>query len=666
MPKVSVKKASFNGGELSHRLEEQDDFVKHQSGCRQLLNFTVRADGNAAYRPGLRMVAKVKHTDKKARLIGYWFNQSATQSYMLEVGHNYIRFFVGGFHTGAAPIYDGENVYEIATPYDETDVFLIQFVQSGDVMHLVCAGHPPRTLTRNGHTDWVLDIAETTGGPYRRANAASAKTLTPSAVSGSGITITAQGHSPFTSACVGRLVQITNGAGPTTGEARITGYTDAQTVTADVLTDFGATSATSDWRMGQFPAAICFCQDRLVLAGGDDPNRAHMSKSADHLNFTQGDVDDDAIEFQILGDEIQDIRSVIASRKSLMVITDAGEWEVSSGLSSDSTITPNSVKVEQHENTGGYAMSVKRAGGAFLYVDRTAKKLMGVRYSFEKDGFVTDEHSLPSNHITAGGIVDTAWQHAPDRILWCVRGDGGLLGFTFAPEHKVWGWHRHDTDGKFESVETLPAKTQDETWVLTNRTIGGADERFIEIMAPPFDHETELEDAICLDCGLTYDGAPTTDFYIPHLAGKTVLILADGAVEQPQTVAPDGLVRIPEPASRVHIGLGYLGVLEPLIPDAGSREGSSTGKRRRIISATPDIWHGFSARIGPSEDRTDPFIFSYMPKKMDQKPELFTGEKKVNMAGGWTIDPRIVFIKEMDPTPLELRAIGLRMKVSDG
>jgi len=658
MPKVSLKKASFNGGEISPRLEERDNLAKHDSGCRQLLNFTVRAGGNAAFRPGLRLAASAKFADRKARLLGYWFN--AGQAYMLEAGHNYIRFFTNG-----APIMSGGAPYEIATSYDEADVFAIQYVRSADVMYLVCPGHPIKTLTRNGHTDWVLENAPLTGGPYQRANIATARTLAPSALTGTGIAIAAVGFTPFTSKDVGRMVSITHAA--TTGEATITAVTDAITVTADVKTDFSSTAASSAWRLGQYPATICFCQDRLAVGGGDDPNRIFMSKTSNHTDFTLGNVDDDAIEVQILADDVHDVRWLQSSRTALMCGTDAGEWKISSGVSSDTTITPNAFKVEQHDNVGSDTQSAKRVGGSFLFVDRTKRKLLGLRYALESDGYVTEEHSLMANHITASGIVDAAWQQAPDRMLWCCRGDGALLGFTFAPEHKVEGWHRHETAGQFESVETIPGANADETWFVTCRTVGGQVRRFVEIMVSPFDHETAWEDAFCIDCGISYDGAPKTHFTgLDHLAGEEVHIFADGSTLQPQTVGGDGSITLPAPASKVHAGLGYRGVLEPTIPDAGSREGSSVGKRKRVISVSPDVRYGMGARIGPDEARADPFIFPYMPATLDTRPAPFTGEKTLSIAGGWTTDPRVVLVKKNDPTPLELRALGIRMKVNDG
>jgi hypothetical protein len=57
-----------------------------------------------------------------------------------------------------------------------------------------------------------------------------------------------------------------------------------------------------------------------------------------------------------------------------------------------------------------------------------------------------------------------------------VRSDGTLLGLTYLPEHDVWGWHRHDTDGTYEDVCVIPEGSIDAVYVVVKRTINGVDE----------------------------------------------------------------------------------------------------------------------------------------------------------------------------------------------
>ena len=57
--------------------------------------------------------------------------------------------------------------------------------------------------------------------------------------------------------------------------------------------------------------------------------------------------------------------------------------------------------------------------------------------------------TLLAEHVTEGGITEMAYQQEPDSVLWCVRSDGYLLGFTYARSEEVVGWHRHKLGGVF-------------------------------------------------------------------------------------------------------------------------------------------------------------------------------------------------------------------------
>lgn len=90
-----------------------------------------------------------------------------------------------------------------------------------------------------------LDSAGTFDGSTRVVDASAS--LSVSAVTGTGITLTA-GASVFVSGDVGAEVKIKSSDGSKYGAARITAYTSGTIVTADVVTDFSATSFTSsEW-----------------------------------------------------------------------------------------------------------------------------------------------------------------------------------------------------------------------------------------------------------------------------------------------------------------------------------------------------------------------------------------------------------------------------------
>ena len=91
MARVAVQLTNFTGGELSPRLDGRNDLNKYSSGCKTLENMIVYPHGSAARRSGTQFVAEVKDSAAKTRLIPFEF--STTQTYMLEFGNQYIRFY---------------------------------------------------------------------------------------------------------------------------------------------------------------------------------------------------------------------------------------------------------------------------------------------------------------------------------------------------------------------------------------------------------------------------------------------------------------------------------------------------------------------------------------------------------------------------------------------
>ena len=127
---------------------------------------------------------KKKNSTKKTRLISFEF--STVQTYILEFGDQYIRFYKDN-----GVILDGGSPYEISSPYLEAELFDIKFAQSADTMYICHPNHNPRKLTRTGHTNWLLTNEVIINGPFMDHNIETT-TLTPShKIVGATSTVTA-------------------------------------------------------------------------------------------------------------------------------------------------------------------------------------------------------------------------------------------------------------------------------------------------------------------------------------------------------------------------------------------------------------------------------------------------------------------------------------------
>ena len=91
MARVHPIQTNFTAGELTPKLAGQVDFKKYNNGVEILENMTVFPQGGASRRYGSRFVCEVKNSANATRLIPFEFN--ITQSYCLEFGDQYIRFF---------------------------------------------------------------------------------------------------------------------------------------------------------------------------------------------------------------------------------------------------------------------------------------------------------------------------------------------------------------------------------------------------------------------------------------------------------------------------------------------------------------------------------------------------------------------------------------------
>jgi len=56
-------------------------------------------------------------------------------------------------------------LFEVATPYPEADLFDLRFAQSADTMFIVHPSHDIRTLTRSDHNNWTFATFSITGSP---------------------------------------------------------------------------------------------------------------------------------------------------------------------------------------------------------------------------------------------------------------------------------------------------------------------------------------------------------------------------------------------------------------------------------------------------------------------------------------------------------------------
>lgn len=774
MPNVRTLQRSFAGGEMSPEMFGRIDDVKYQTGAATMRNFTATPQGPAENRAGFAFVREVKNSTKRTRLIP--FTYSTTQTMVIELSPGFIRF-----HTQGGTLLSGGVPYEIANPYAEADLFDIHYVQSADVMTLVHPNYAPRELRRLGATNWTLTTINF-GSPIAAPTGVTATRYIPASSSTNADTYETMSYvvTAITSDEIGESVSssvasVTNniyvtGATNTiswtavSGASRyrvykllggLYGYIGSTTGTSivdnNIAPDLSVTPPIYDNEFvssGNYPGAVSYFEQRRCFAGTtNEPQKIWMTKSGTESNLSYGLPirDDDRIEFRVAAREANTIRHIVPLTQ-LLLLTGSAEWRVSS-LNSDE-ITPTTISVRPQSYIGASNVQPVIINNALVYCGARGGHVRELGYNWQASGFITNDLSIRSAHLFDNyEISDMAFAKAPLQMVWFVSTSGMLLGLTYTPEQQVGAWHKHDTDGVFESCTVVAEGNEDRLYVVVKRTINGQTKRYVERMASR--HFDSIEGAFFVDSGATYNGtntsattvtvsggttwgpsdvltitASTAIFTFPGtsdvndaivltdsagnkyrltirsttsttvatarvdvtlpvalrntatalysfarntisglswLEGKTVSILADGAV-QPRKVVTSGSITIDRASSIIHIGLPYQSDLQSLPLAMGIDNGMGQGRYKNVNKAWLRVFQSSGIFIGPNAENlveakqrtTEPY---------GSPPALKTEEIQIMLTPSW-LDSGQVFVRQSDPLPLSI--VGMTLEVAVG
>jgi hypothetical protein len=520
---TSKTQRSFAAGEIAPALYGRSDLVAFGTGLAGCRNFFVLRHGGVANRSGSKYLATVKDSSSRTYLAKFVFNTA--QTYVIEVGHLYFRFFAQGAIIGAP--------YELATPYVAADLSTLRFVQSGNVVTITHENYQPRELRRVTDTNWTLTTI----------------TTAPSIAAPTGLGVVAGGGSAYTyqykvtavqadtyeeslpAAAVSAIGDHPSVARPNVlswaavvGAVEYNVYGDrgdgngfgfigvtANTSFSDVgyLPDLSYTPPTARslfTTATNYPRVAGYYQQRELFASTvTDPEKIWASTVGAFKNFTISSPiqDDDAVTWVNAGLQVNEIRHLIEMDR-LFVFTSGAVWFPRGD--DTGTLTPTAIWPKKLSPYGAATVPPVIAGTAILYVQDRAQR---VRALDTGDGANEDVSLFVPHFFERYTLERMDYAENPYSILWGVRSDGTLLSLTFMPEHHVLGWGRHDTDGVYEDVCVVPEGNEDAVYVIVKRIIGGATKRYVERFASR--RFTNIKtDALFLDCFLTYDGRNTS------------------------------------------------------------------------------------------------------------------------------------------------------------
>ena len=214
--------ASFNAGELSPYLESRTTLDKYRSGCKTLENYLITPYGPANRRSGTEYLGAAKSSSTRCRLFG--LNLSDSNRIVMELGVGYMRFWKNGAlmthpvsatwngvsyttssvleaigityaSTSTSPVYAASSgAIGTPHPYTEADLRDIQVLQVNNVVYITHPSYVPMRLsywgTNTYNPPFTIGEVPWAWAPMLDQNITST-TITPSALTGSSITLTA-------------------------------------------------------------------------------------------------------------------------------------------------------------------------------------------------------------------------------------------------------------------------------------------------------------------------------------------------------------------------------------------------------------------------------------------------------------------------------------------
>jgi len=598
-------KHTFTAGELSPLMGARLDFDRYKAGCIRLRNMVVLTQGPVTRRPGTRFIYNLTDlgadpADPEIKLVPFVFNED--QSYILVLfkavdGTKKVVFASG----------EGLVVYPDPPPTDCPDGTPIDPPPvAGDIVVLDLPDDwAIEDCDHVQSSDWVI-FAQSVLPPH-----------------------TLKRHDHY----CWELVEETYSHQP------------------------------PDWSdENGWPERVTFHQQRLVFGANFlRPKTVWMSKAGDFSSFEHDEAnltDDMAITFTLDSDTQNRIQWLL-SAKALMIGTQGDEWTVVGATIS--ALTPSNVLAQRQTNVGSKRQRPTLINNTVMFLERHGRSLNEFVYDYTFDGYKISDMSVLAPHLTEKySLIDWTYQQQPHSIVWGVREDGILLGLTYQRQHKVVGWHWHDTDGEFLKCATIPGETrEDDTWFVVRRTIDDKQYLYLEKLDDFFSGDT-TEEGKFLDSYAVYDGAPTSVIMgADHLNGKVVHILADGTVHPPVLVV-GGKVDLNAEYSHVVIGLPFESEVRPYLQDIPTQKGTSFGREQRIVALDLDFYKSSGVYIGrwDSEDgeQVEEIAFRVPSDLTGAAVPLFTGIYEWSFQEGYD-QSAVYFIRQIQPLPLTVRGV---------
>lgn len=451
------------------------------------------------------------------------------------------------------------------------------------------------------------------------------------------------------------------------GRARIISVTNATLAEVEVIRAFGNTTATRNWRIGDWSDARGWPRTPVIHDSRlhwfrTDTNFA--SKPDDYVVFDDATIGDSAPLTRSVGSGGEDGVVWAASLERLIVGTASFEASIQSS-ELDGVLTQTEYTVRKPSRRGCANVDYAAHTDGLFFVQRSGRKLYEMSIKNGETRLSSQDISRLNPEAYRPGIKRLIVQQQPDTRLYAVLDDGTLAVLTYERDDEVIAITTASIAGAtVEDACVLPNEDQDDVYLIVNRNGTRYHERLGQEHA-----QTSASTCTLLDSHKVLTGPVTQITNGQHLAGQTVQIWADGKRRADVTIGADGTAEIGAGYFRVVYGLAYTADFKSVKLAHAPKLGSAVGQDKMVrgvgIILANSCLDGIT--VGRDADHLEnlPLMIDGVERTENQ---MFAHHDQNIFAiqGEWTSDARFHVRVNSAEGPVTMQAIVMDIETRDG
>lgn len=610
--RTHVHQFTFSAGQLDTEMQARSDADNYFKGGKDLTNMIGRKAGGLDVRAGFAYVAEIAAAEDGVRIAEF---RRSTEAVYLVV-----------FTDGEIRIYRDDALLATVAASDFTAARLpsIAWVQSLDTMVIVHEDVYPKRLVRQGNdSSWAIENLPLTNLPTFNFGEASEGNATPSATTGTSITVTST-EDDFASAASGMTVIIND------GKVLVTSKVSNTQIQGDVLQDLSSTAAAEAglWSLDEdawsairgYPRCAYLFEGRLYFGGSKSrPQTVWGSRAGNFFSFrtTSDAFDDEAVEMTMDNDSVAAIEQLYAL-DDFFAFTSGGIF-----VNQETPVTPSNFFFKRNTQLPAANIRPVEIDGVIAFVQRSLEtgdhqSVHGLFFNDSLQIYEAEDLAFLAAEILDAPVDMTARrgdQKSSVNHLFLVNEDGTIATMNIRRSQDIAGWMPWATSGEFLAATVVNSTL----YACVKRTIDGTDRWFLE----------KQDTTHRLDCSVAASGSSSDTWSgFSHLNGHEVRLIGDGADMGVATVSA-GEIALAYDVSTLEAGLSFDWAAETMPLEARNRAiPTLIGEKSRLIRATIHLLNAYGCSINGRALALNP-----LPVDMDAAPAPISGTRSMRFLG---------------------------------